>query len=334
MPITDTHPDRGAYPHGVTSDNWKQLAIGHVRDCKWSAKDSYVGGRVRINDAKGIQNVFSGRAQLSVGYGFECEKKAGVHSDGQPYHGIMRKIRGNHLATTDTARGGPGCRIADHQPNEDKNMATVKMTVDSVDYEVPEGTAATLVKKLSGERDDARGQLRAKEEAHGAAVSKLVTDHGKELQTLRESSIPKTEVDALVTERVGLLADCGAHCPDVKTEGLSTADLRRKMVDNLTTRHASVKNVVDAVLAGVSLDKASDDQVRTACNAAVASVKTSTQDQTTRRDQIARAFGQDGDSKKKDKKELATASDEEIPDLSNETYYRNHFIPGAKPAGK
>jgi hypothetical protein len=333
MPITDMHPDRVTYPNGVTSDNWKQLAIGHVRDCKWQAKDGYVGGRVRINDATAISNVFSGRSQLSVGYGFECDKQAGVHSDGQPYHGIMRKVRGNHLAVTDVARGGPGCRIADHQPNEDKTMATVKMTIDSVDYEVPEGTAATLVKKLSGERDDARTTLRAKEEAHGAAVSKLVSDHGAELAKLREGTIPKTDVDALVNERVVLLADCGAHCPEVKPEGLTSAELRRKMVSDLSTRHTSVKNVVDAVLAGVALDKASDDQIRTACNAAVASVKGSTQDASKRRDDIAHAFSADG-SKTKKKEAAASDGGDEIPDMSTETYLRKNFIPGQKPAGK
>jgi len=332
MPITDRHPDPTAYPDGVTADCWKALAIGHVRDCKWLAKDNHVGGRVRISDIKGVSGVFSGRSQLSVGYGFQCEKKAGVAPDGQAYDGIMRKIRGNHLAIVDAARGGPGCRIEDHQPNGE-HMDTVVITVDGVDYLVPKGTAATLIAKLHDERNAARADLIAKTTAHGAAVSKLAADHAEELGKLKTTTILLTAVDGLVRERVGLIGDCTVLCADIKAETLDTPALRRAMVEDLCKKNPSVKTVADAVLAGVALDKATDEQVTVVCNAAVASVKTQTTDSVARRDQIARAFAHTGDEGKGKTKNPDVQATDDIPDMSDETYKRNHFS-GQKPAGK
>jgi hypothetical protein len=335
MPITNGHPDPVAYPNGVTADTWKLLAIGHVRDCKALTKDGYVGGRVRINDSKAVSDVFSGRTQLSVGYGFDCEIRPGVHSDGQAYDGVMRKVRGNHLATTDVARGGPGCRIADHQPTEeDQTMATVKIAVDSVEYEVPEGTAATLIKKLSGDRETALTQAKEKEAAHATAVTRMATDHAKELADLRGSTIGLDKVDALVTERVKLLGDCGALCPEIKVEGLSTTAIRRAMVEDLSKRSTAVKSVVDAVLAGVAIDKAGDDQITVVTNAAIASVRTSTQDAEARRNQIARAFAAPGGDAQKKTPVAVNAADaeSEIEDLSDEAHRRKTM--GQKPTGK
>jgi hypothetical protein len=325
MPITDGHPDPSAYPNGVTADNWKRLAIGHVRDCKGNTKDGCVEGRVRIYDAAGVHNVLAGRSQVSMGYGFDCETKPGIHSDGQAYDGIMRKVRGNHLAIVDVARGGPGCRIADNQPSEDTMATTVKITIDGYDHEVPEGNTATLVRNLLGARDGAVKELADKTAAHTTAVTKMATDHAAEIKALKDGTIPKTEIDKLVAERVALLGDAAQLCPALKVDGLSSLAIRRAVAEELVKQNTAAKSVADALLAGVALDKATDDQVIQVSSAVIASVKSSTADGAARRNDIARAFAAPGGAPNANQQQRSEAADGEVEDLSDETYQRNHF---------
>lgn len=293
LPITDGHPDPMRYPNGVTPATYKELAVGHVRDCR-AGKDGYLHGRVFIRDEKAVQAVMSGKSQLSCGYGFDCEKKPGIAPDGQAYDGVMRNIRGNHLAAVYVARGGAGCSVADQQTSEEI-MEKVKITVDGVEHQV-EASAAPLVQMLVGKVTTLTQAATAKDAAHGEAVTKLAQDHAKELAALRDSTIPKTQVAGLVAKQCALLADCAAHCPTLKVEGLDSTALRRAMIGELVGKSASVKAVSEAVLAGVALDKATDEQVETVCNAVLASVKGVAADSAERRNTIAHAMSHPGGS--------------------------------------
>ncbi len=110
-PISLNHP-----PGSVSAANWKDFAVGDVRDVKASGKDMIAV--LTIRDSKAVQRVLLGKTALSCGYSFDLDLTPGVASDGTSYVGIQRKIRGNHTAIVDVARGGPRCRIADQKEKE------------------------------------------------------------------------------------------------------------------------------------------------------------------------------------------------------------------------
>lgn len=62
---------------------------------------------------EGIDFVESGeRRELSCGYHYDPDMTAGVY-DGEPYDGIMRNIRGNHVAIVEEGRAGHDVVVAD-----------------------------------------------------------------------------------------------------------------------------------------------------------------------------------------------------------------------------
>lgn len=106
QPTTDNHP-----PDGVSSDNWRQLATGDVRDI--AADGSFLTGTVIFRDKAAIAKIVAGKTQLSCGYRFNADMTPGRTPDGEAYDGVQRRIRGNHVATVDVGRAGPQVRIAD-----------------------------------------------------------------------------------------------------------------------------------------------------------------------------------------------------------------------------
>jgi len=108
LPITLGHP-----PAGVSSDNYKQMAVGvstgtPVRD------GEFMKVELSIRDADTVTKIVeAGGMQISNGYTVDLDTTSGTTSGGDSYDAIQRNIRGNHIALVDTARCGPECRIGD-----------------------------------------------------------------------------------------------------------------------------------------------------------------------------------------------------------------------------
>lgn len=129
----------------VAPKNWRKLVsegrvVGDVRDI---ARDGdHLGAKIIIRDQKAIDAVIGGKAQLSCGYSFDADFTPGEFN-GRPYDFVQRRIRGNHVAIVDAARGGFGCRIADRDPaahtQARTNMETkelVPITVNGITFRV------------------------------------------------------------------------------------------------------------------------------------------------------------------------------------------------------
>ncbi len=110
-PLTNDHPS-GFW---VNTDNWRHLALGSVRNIR--QQDGYVIGDLIVQDKSTIALIESGKVGLSAGYQSQKEMTPGVTPDGQPYDGIQRNIRVNHIALVRSPRCGPTCRIEDSNPN-------------------------------------------------------------------------------------------------------------------------------------------------------------------------------------------------------------------------
>ena len=116
-PVVDEHPD-----DDVTPKNWRKLACGvlmHVREGEGDNAGLMVGDLL-ITDATAIDEVKSGKREVSLGYDADYEEVS-------PGVGRQTNIIGNHVALVERGRCGPRCAIGDRQTvsgKEQLNMPT------------------------------------------------------------------------------------------------------------------------------------------------------------------------------------------------------------------
>lgn len=90
----------------------------------------YLQASLCIWDAAAIAGVESEKqCELSCGYRYDPDMTPGTTSDGEAYDGVMRNIRGNHLALVEVGRAGPDVYVADSDPfKPKKENPAMKMT--------------------------------------------------------------------------------------------------------------------------------------------------------------------------------------------------------------
>lgn len=232
-PITVDHP-----AELVTADNVKALAVGEVSTAaKWDGE--WVQLPLILKDAAAIQLVEGGKREVSAGYTCELTFGDGLTPDGHPYDAVQTQIRINHLALVDRARAGSQARIGDGAwgagpipATEDKPMTLKTVTVDGIPVEVTDQGAiviATMQKRL----DDANATSTKVLADHAAALAdkdKALAAKDAEIDGLKAKVLDAAALDKLVADRAGLISLAGAIAKDVKTTGLSDADIRKAVV--------------------------------------------------------------------------------------------------------
>lgn len=102
-PVTIDHP-----PMFVTPQTWRQMSVGTVLNPRpgEGADAAFLVADLLITDAAAIAAVEAGKREVSCGY--DCERE-------QIKPGLARavRMRGNHVALVDRARGGPALIIQD-----------------------------------------------------------------------------------------------------------------------------------------------------------------------------------------------------------------------------
>lgn len=106
-PVTLGHPSTA-----VTADTWSDVAKGWS-DGEVAREGEFVRISMLLADAGAIKAVEDGTRQISMGYDCELDWTAGVTADGQAYDARQTRIRSNHVAIVELARGGPELRIGD-----------------------------------------------------------------------------------------------------------------------------------------------------------------------------------------------------------------------------
>ena len=121
--VTNNHPHEL-----VTAATYKGVAVGVVRGPGRQDGDFVVCDLI-VKDQKTIDEINSGKCELSAGYTAIYDEAQGVTEDGQAYDYIQREIRINHVAIVDRARAGANARVFDHNPGG--NTMPVLITTDS-----------------------------------------------------------------------------------------------------------------------------------------------------------------------------------------------------------
>lgn len=249
-PVTINHP-----VDQVTSENWKDLAVGEVSTM--AKKDGeWVLLPLILKDAKGIAAVEGGKRELSAGYSCSLDWTGGITPDGQQYDAMQTGIKINHLAIVDSARAGKQARIGDgavswgispvttdHNPEKEKIMTLKTVTVDGIPVEVTD-QGATVITTLQQRLVDAGVKASDADKAHATAIAAKDADLAKkdaEIDALKAKVLSDADLDKRVQARADLIAVAKTIAKDVKTEGLTDAGIRKAVV---------VAKIGDAAIAG------------------------------------------------------------------------------------
>lgn len=191
--VTNDHPD-----DLVDSTTFRDVSVGHARGYEREGENAVVD--MIIKDQSAIDDIESGKAELSPGYTAEYVPEAGIAPDGQPYEYVQRIIKYNHFAVVDAARAGKVARIFDHKPKGIPPMATRKVILDSKNsrFVILDEETATVVEDAV-----ARLQKFADEEGKRADQAEAAKDKAED----EAEEAKKATSDAAIGERVKLTLD-------------------------------------------------------------------------------------------------------------------------------
>lgn len=144
--------------------------------------------------------------ELSAGYRYRADMTPGVTPDGEPYDGVMRELKFNHVAIVREGRAGPDVHVADELPTEISLMplkhrkliaaltqkfpaiaklsATELLAFDEELGEVPAKSVVTLDEKESKAAVDAA--LDAKRASHGKDAELTEAEREEALEKARD----------------------------------------------------------------------------------------------------------------------------------------------------
>ncbi|WP_395175052.1 DUF2213 domain-containing protein [Roseibium alexandrii] len=250
-PVTNDHP---AEP--VTADNWKNHSVGSIGD-EVARDGDFVRVPLIVMDGAAIKAVQDGKRELSAGYHCDLAFEAGTTPDGQQYDAIQKNIRINHVAIVNRGRAGSKARIGDGaewgasplttQTADERNGSMAdnlqKVLVDGLLVETTDA-GATAIDRLKNDKASLATQLADAETAHKAALDAKDAELAKkdaEIDDLKSKVIDGAALDAKVAARADLIATAKTIAKDLKTDGLSDAEIRKAAV---------VAKLGDAAIAG------------------------------------------------------------------------------------
>ncbi len=266
--LTNDHPPSSF----VTSDNWRHLAIGSVRNIR--QQDGYIVGDLIVQDKSAIALIESGKVGLSAGYQSQKEMTPGVTPDGQPYDGIQRNIRVNHIALVRSPRCGPTCRIEDSNPNGEM------MTTDSNQTTTQSTDTAAIVQTANTPCHDCTNVQNQMD-----ALTETIKTLKAENQTLRQKEATPAVRDAWIADWAETVTDAKQLIPGINTADKNPHAIRHEVVKQLYPKH---KTVVDALLAEQTIDSADEAMIQRAFK--VLSAMAPTQQQPKRSDPVLDAL--------------------------------------------
>ena len=232
-PVTDDHP-----PELVNAKNSKKFSVG-MSGPKVEQNGELLETTLHIIDDDAVQNIESGKVEVSNGYTSDVTLESGVTQDGEEYDAIQRNIRGNHIALVTRGRAGSACRVADNSPKLGDKPTMAIVTIDGVTYEVTEQVAQAVSKvqanlTTSQVALDSSNELNIQLEADllaAKAEGKKTTDSMQAQIDTMDAAVPKGEVLAkMVTSQIKLIDDARNLVPEIKWENKSASDLKKAVI--------------------------------------------------------------------------------------------------------
>jgi hypothetical protein len=242
-PVTNDHPDEG-----VSAKNWKDEAVGQIGD-EIARDGEYIRIPLIVMDATAIGAVKDGKQELSAGYTCDLVWDGGVTPDGEKYDAVQKNIRINHVAIVNRGRAGSQARIGDDVKNwgvSPVNLQTAderngsmpetlrKVLVDGLQVETTDAGAAAI-EKLTSDKAALSKSLADAEKAHADAIAAKDAELAKkdaEIDDIKAKVLSDADLDKRVQDRAALITVAKTIAKDVKTDGLSDADIRKAVVSD------------------------------------------------------------------------------------------------------
>lgn len=240
-PVTNDHP---AEP--VTADNWKTHAVGNTSD-EVARDGSMIRVPLMVSDGATIKLIEDGKRELSAGYTCDLQFEAGKTADGETYDAVQKNIRANHVAIVQRGRAGSEVRIGDGAGKWGASPVTIP-TADKEGSQMADALRKVLVDGLQVETTDAGAAAIEKLQKDIATLTRRIADAEKEkeeddeekekelakkdaeIDALKGKVLDAAALDKLVQARGDLIATAKSIAADVKTDGLSDAEIRKAVV--------------------------------------------------------------------------------------------------------
>lgn len=217
---------------------------------------TYLRAPISVWTREAIEVVESGeQRELSCGYRYRADMTPGRTPAGVAYDGVMRDIKGNHVALVAEGRAGPDVVVADHVPQGFSKMKFPKLVAALASLFGTPPAAEQLVAldaALDADLDDKAAMDALTDEDRAAACDAFATKEGKEKDKLTDEDKAEAYKRA-AADKKGKAKDKSPAAP----EGAADA--------------ASVQLAVDAAVAEAIKDKVTKaDADRLALDAATA----------------------------------------------------------------
>lgn len=277
-PVTVGHPS-----DLVRSDNWRTISpVGHVGDAIERSNPSaafsqeqpeYVSAKLRIDDATAVARIESGDlVEVSCGYQCEYDPTPGV-LNGQPYDGVQKNIRYNHVALggKDWGRAGPGAKIHMDSTEGVRIDAPILQTMSTDIKPTVAPSAEEIKKNVMSELELAAATKRA-----DAAEGELAAVKSKLASVEASLAASEASLSARCDARVQILETArGVLGKDFDAAGKSDAQVKSEVVAKLDSSLRTdgksedyVTALFDALTARAAAAQSATDATRIVADAA------------------------------------------------------------------
>jgi len=220
-PMTDNHP-----MEMVNIDNFNKYHKGSISTVNVvQLEDGETGLKTKlvITDKNLLKSIKDGKKELSVGYENILVPREGIHN-GEAYSYVQTRIRANHVAVVDAGRCGGICKlILDNgiiaSPIKKQGDGEMKITINGVEYEVPEEVGAELTRLQEANKTAEEDAGKVEEENTKsmdklqATVDTLNVDKAKLAKNLNDS---KGQLGGAVAAKLALIDMAGSFKVEVK----------------------------------------------------------------------------------------------------------------------
>lgn len=244
-PVTVGHPKEP-----VTSENWKDHAVGEVQDEVVRDGDK-IKVTFRVRDASAIKAIESGTREISMGYSTPIDTQDGTAPDGTAYQAVqIGPIEINHLAIVDEARGGKELRIGDGaeggetaeqwgaapitDQKKERFMSDLKTVVlgDKAVKVTPADEAT--IEKFKADQDKVLADTTAQKDGEITELKGKVEGKDGEVKALEkklaDATSPKTLADMAKKRSKAMAAGKKAGMSEEEMEDMDDAAIKRAVV--------------------------------------------------------------------------------------------------------
>lgn len=209
LDITNDHPSVD-----VNAETYKALTCGCVtsKGERSAEQPEYIVCDILVKDKQAIQDIESGKSELSAGYQSRCVLTDGVTPDGEHYDGLIEDIILNHVAIVEKGRAG-NARILDHE-----GVSGMKRTLilgdKEVEFVAESSDIEDAFKAMTEEAETIKTQLADAQTARADLEAKLA-DTQAELEAVKAQVL----TDAQINELVKQIADAQTKARTLCGEG-------------------------------------------------------------------------------------------------------------------